>query len=423
MKLAVIGTGYVGLVSGVGLSAVGVDVCCIDRDTAKIADLKQGKSPIYEPGLDELMHEQTGAGRLTFAEDIATGIKDADVIMIAVGTPPDPSSGMPDMKALFGVVETLKPIIAPGQVVLIKSTVPMGTNAKTQAMLPNNAIVSNPEFLREGRAIRDFMQPDRIVIGLSSDKAKPVMEKLYKPFIDKKFPLLFTSPESAEMTKYAANSLLAVKVAFINEMADLCDRFGANVLDVAKGMGLDPRIGPEFLRPGPGIGGSCFPKDTLALSSIGHSLGLNSHIVDAVISSNDSHMKRMVAKITRALGGHVSGKTIAALGLTFKPATDDMREAASLAILPPLVAAGANVVAYDPEGMHEAQKLMPQLTYAASTEDALKNADAVVILTEWDEFKSLTPATFKGKTVVDLRNVYDANVMRSAGVNYIGLGV
>lgn len=423
MKLAVIGTGYVGLVSGVGLSAVGIDVCCIDRDAGKIEGLKQGKSPIYEPGLDELMHEQTHAGRLTFAGDVETGIKDADVIMIAVGTPPEPLSGMPDLNALFAVVETLKPIIKPNQVVLIKSTVPMGTNAKTQAMLPNNAIASNPEFLREGRAIRDFMQPDRIIIGLSNDSAKPVMERLYRPFIDQGFPLLFTTPESAEMTKYAANSLLAVKVSFINEMADLCDRFGANVLDVAKGMGLDPRIGPEFLKPGPGIGGSCFPKDTLALSSIAHSLGLNSHIVDAVISSNDAHMRRMVDKIIHALGGHINGKTIAALGLTFKQATDDMREAASLSILPPLVAAGAKVVAYDPEGMHEAKKMMPQLTYAASAEDALKDAEAVVVLTEWDEFKTFSPSMFKGKTVIDLRNLYDANAMRSAGVKYIGLGV
>jgi UDPglucose 6-dehydrogenase len=422
MKLAVIGTGYVGLVSGVGLSALGVHVVCIDRDAAKIAGLRAGKSPIFEPGLDDLLTEQIAAGHLTFAEGIAEGIQGADAIMIAVGTPPDPLSGLPDLTALFAVVETLKGCVLPEQVIIIKSTVPMGTNARVRQILPQNSVVSNPEFLREGHAIADFMNPDRIVVGVH-DEAISVLETLYAPLTKQGFPLVVTSPESAEMIKYAANSLLATKVAFINEMADICDCVGANVLDVASAMGMDPRIGKEFLKPGPGIGGSCFPKDTLALSSLARTLGLTSHIVEAVIQSNDAHMQRMAIKINRALDGGLKGRVIAALGLTFKAATDDMRESASLTILPALVSAGATVVAYDPEGMDEAKKLMPQITYASSIKDALVGAHAAVILTDWQEFKTLPPETFAHKTVVDLRNIYNAAIMEKAGINYIGLGV
>lgn len=422
MKLAVIGTGYVGLVSGVGLAALGVEVVCIDHDTAKIGQLRKGLSPIFEPGLTELLRNQIAAGKLSFAEDIAKGIDGADVIMIAVGTPPEPLSGLPDLTAMIAVVETLKTCAIPEQVIVIKSTVPMGTNARVQKILRLNSVVSNPEFLREGRAIEDFMNPDRIVVGVR-DEAIGLMETLYEPLLDRDVPMVVTTPESAEMIKYAANSLLAMKVAFINEIADICDRVGANVLDVAEAIGMDARIGKEFLKPGPGIGGSCFPKDTLALSALARTLGVTSHIVEAVIHSNEAHMQRMVEKIKKAIGGSLAGRTIAALGLTFKPGTDDMRESASLSILPALVAAGARVLAYDPEGMEEAQKLMPQLFYVDDVTTALAGANVAVILTEWEEFKALPPSAFFGKTVIDLRNMYDGMTLKEAGVSYVGLGV
>lgn len=443
MKLSIIGTGYVGLVTGVCFSEFGYHVTCIDRDESKITRLNQGQIPISEPGLEEMVERNARAGRLQFTTDMREGVQDADIVFIAVGTPPTPpppppasgggaggGHGMPDLTALDAVCETLSTCLTADQLVVIKSTVPIGVTRRVQEELRQTIsgidTASNPEFLREGSAIEDFMKPDRIVIGCNSDRASALLTQLYAPLTQSGAALFLTTPESSELVKYAANSLLATKVAFINEIADMCEKVGANVREVARGIGMDKRIGPEFLRPGPGIGGSCFPKDTLALTAIAREVGSSARIIEAVIESNEVHKRRMVEKIIHAAGGDVRDKTLAILGLTFKPGTDDMRESPSLVIVPALVEAGATIHAYDPEGMEEAKKLLRDITYCKDAYTAMDAADVMVILTEWNEFKSLDMAKMKARLkqpiVVDLRNIYKRRDMLEAGFNYTSIG-
>src|SRR5499433_3792874 len=374
MRIAVIGTGYVGLVSGACFSEFGVSVTCVDTDCAKIARLQRGEMPIYEPGLDELAAANTGAGRLAFTDDLAPAIEGADAVFIAVGTPSRRGDGHADLSYVFAAAEEVGRALAETRadgytVVVTKSTVPVGTGRQVAAILrrvcPTGAfdVASNPEFLREGSAIEDFMRPDRVVIGADSDGAREIMRQLYRPLYLSETPMLFTDIETAELIKYAANAFLATKITFINEIADLCERVGADVQDVARGIGLDGRIGRKFLHAGPGFGGSCFPKDCTALVRTAGEAGAGLAILETVLRSNEARKRRMADKITVACGGALAGKTLAVLGLTFKPNTDDMRDAPSLAILPPLVAAGARIQVFDPEGMAEAQKLMPDLVY------------------------------------------------------------
>lgn len=426
MKLAVIGTGYVGLVTGVCFAEFGYHVTCIDHDAEKISALKAGKIPIWEPGLEALVAKNTEAGRLDFAVDLAAGIQQADVVFVAVGTPPRESDGMPDMRAMEAVFDTLKNCISLKQLVVIKSTVPIGTTRKMQALLGKARVASNPEFLREGSAIGDFMKPDRVVIGVLDKVALTTLTKLYEPIVSQHGTLFATTPESSELIKYAANSLLAAKVAYINEIADICEKMGANIRDVAAGIGLDPRIGPQFLRPGPGVGGSCFPKDMLALTALAREAGASATVIESVIRSNDTRKIRMVEKIIQAAGGDVSGKTIAVLGLTFKPKTDDMRESPSIVIIEGLMQRGASIRAYDPEGMKEAKKIMPHLTYCQSAYEAAEQADLLVVITEWEEFAQLDLAKLKhllrAPLIVDLRNIYKRRAMREAGFTYVSIG-
>lgn len=430
MNIALIGTGYVGLVTGVCLADFGYHVTCIDSDAEKIKALQQGKIPIWEPGLEELVKKNTERGCLHFNTSIEIGIQQADIIFVAVGTPPSAEDGMPDMRAVEAVFSTLAPCVKPEQLVVIKSTVPVGTTAKMQALLHerkcNVSVASNPEFLREGSAIDDFMKPDRIVIGVPDAAAGEKLTTLYQPITQQYGELFVTTPESSEMIKYAANSLLAMKVAYINEIADICERMGANVRDVAAGIGMDKRIGPHFLRPGPGIGGSCFPKDTAALAALARQVGAPTTIIEAVIRSNDTRKERMVEKIVAAMGGSVKGKTIAVLGLTFKPGTDDMRESPSLVIVPALAAQGAVIRAYDPEGMYEAKKLMPDLSYCHDAYDAVAGADALVVITEWNEFMRLDmdriKSLMRSPLVIDLRNIYKRRDMQAAGFTYHSIG-
>jgi UDPglucose 6-dehydrogenase len=433
MKIAVIGTGYVGLVSGTCLAEIGWDVVCVDKIQDKIIKLEQGIIPIYEPGLDEMVKRNVAAKRLTFTTDIAEAVSGADVVMIAVGTPTRKLDGNADLQYVYAAAAEIGRSLDHYAVVVTKSTVPAGTGEEIKRIIKQANpslefdIASNPEFLREGNAIVDFMEPDRVVIGTESAKAKDIMSKLYKPFADKGAPLVHTDIVSSELIKYAANTFLATKVSFINEMADLCERLGGNIEDVSVGMGTDKRIGMQFLRPGPGYGGSCFPKDTLAMVSIGERALSPATIVEAVIAVNRARPHRMVAKILTAAGESVRGKTIAMLGLTFKPDTDDVRDSIALLIADELVRGGAKVVAYDPQGMHEAQKVIGDLvTYAKSTEEALKGADIAVLATEWAEFKALTPADYKSllraPVLVDLRNVYNPDVMEKAGFTYYSVG-
>lgn len=422
MRITVIGTGYVGLVSGVCFSELGFNVTCVDRDEAKIAHLQSGKAPFYEPGLSEMMTKNVKADRLKFATAFADAAQ-ADVIFIAVGTPPGPD-GQPDTRALWSVLDSINAAKHPEAVVVIKSTMPPGTTREVGRRLPGHHAVSNPEFLREGSAIGDFMQPDRIVCGVSSEHARTVMERLYAPLNTTVF---FTTPESSEMVKYAANDLLATRIAYINEIADICEKVGANVVDVAHGIGMDKRIGPHFLRPGPGFGGSCFPKDVLAIVEIAKKYGTRSRILEATLESNAARQKAMAQKVIAACGGSVEGKTIAILGVTFKADTDDMREAPSLVILPALVAAGAKLRAYDPEGMDMAKPMLPAgIEWCASAHDAMKGAEAAVIVTEWHVFRTLDLPQVKQllatPLVVDLRNMFDPAVMREAGIRYVSVG-
>ncbi len=430
MRIAMIGTGYVGLVSGACFSEFGHHVACVDKDMGKIDALRCGRMPIYEPGLEEVVADNVKAGRLSFTGDLAASVKAADAVFIAVGTPSRRGDGHADLTYVFAAAEEIAAALDGYTVVITKSTVPVGTGRKVEETIrrirPNAQldVCSNPEFLREGSAIEDFRRPDRVVCGTTSDTARAVLRELYRPLFLNETPMLFTSRETSELIKYAANAFLATKITFINEMADICERVGANVQDVARGIGLDGRIGSKFLHAGPGYGGSCFPKDTVALLKTAQDVGAPSRIVEAVAKVNDARKERMAEKIVTAFGG-VSGKTIAVLGLTFKPNTDDMRESPSLVILPELTKQGARVRCYDPEGMNEAKKHL-DVEMCPDAYAALEGADGVVILTEWNEFRALDLKTakrlLKRPLMVDLRNIYRPEEMAKIGFSYVSVG-
>ncbi|HTY68482.1 MAG TPA: UDP-glucose/GDP-mannose dehydrogenase family protein [Alphaproteobacteria bacterium] len=432
MNIAMIGTGYVGLVSGACFSEFGVNVTCVDKDEAKIARLKRGEIPIYEPGLEELVANNVKAGRLSFTTDLAAAVKGAKAVFIAVGTPSRRGDGHADLSFVYGAAEEIGRAMDGYTVVVTKSTVPVGTGrevARRIRAVRRDAkfdVVSNPEFLREGSAINDFMRPDRVVIGADSDEAREVMRSLYRPLYLIETPIVFTSIETSELIKYAANTFLAAKITFINEIADLCEKVGADVHDVARGIGLDGRIGRKFLHPGPGYGGSCFPKDTLALVKTAQEYKAPLKIIEAVVAVNEARKKHMAQRIISACGGSVKGKTIGILGLTFKPNTDDMRDAPSLDIVPALIQAGARVQAFDPEGMDEAEKLLPDVVMCHDAYSAMKGADALAIITEWNEFRALDlermKSLLRSPVVVDLRNVYAPKEMSDAGFRYTCVG-
>lgn len=433
MKIAIIGGGYVGLVSGACFAEFGVDVAVFEADAAKRSMLLEGKIPIYEPGLDKLVEDNSAAGRLNFPNMLEEGIADAEAIFIAVGTPARRGDGHADLTYVFAAVEQVVRALDHPAIIVTKSTVPVGTGRKiaelAQRLRPELKIevASNPEFLREGSAITDFMRPDRVVVGTDSGWAREVLQRLYRPLYLIETPMVFAGLETAELIKYAANGFLAMKITFINEMADLCERVGADVNDVARGIGLDGRIGRKFLHAGPGFGGSCFPKDTLALVRIAEEAGAPSRLIQSVVSVNDQRKIAMVEKVIAACGGSVSGKRIAVLGLAFKPETDDMREAPSLPLISGLLHAGANVVGFDPVAMEVAKALLPaNMVFAHDVTAALSGADTLVLVTEWNEFRALSPQRLAqlmhGKVVVDLRNVFEPAAMRDAGFNYIGIG-
>ncbi len=432
MRIAMIGAGYVGLVSGACFAEFGVDVTVMDVDPDKIAGLHAGRMPIYEPGLDKLVSENVRDGRLTFTTDLAQAVKGADAVFLAVGTPTRRGDGHADLSYVYAAAEQVAKA-ADGPLVLVtKSTVPVGTGREVQAIVrrvrPDGqiSVASNPEFLREGNAIGDFMRPDRVVIGVDDERAETVLKRLYRPLYLIETPVLAVSLESAELIKYAANAFLAVKITFINEIADLCEKVGSDVHDVARGMGLDGRIGRKFLHPGPGYGGSCFPKDTLALARTAQDYGSPVRLVETTIDVNETRKVAMGERILAALGDSPAGKRVAVLGVTFKPETDDMRDAPSLVILPKLVAAGVQVVAFDPQPSHARQALPAAVQFAESAMSAVEGADAVVVLTEWNEFRALAPdrlkAAMKGGIVLDLRNVWDPAAMRAAGLTYSSIG-
>ncbi|MBX9797449.1 UDP-glucose/GDP-mannose dehydrogenase family protein [Sphingomonas sp.] len=432
MRITMIGSGYVGLVSGACFSDFGHDVVCVDKDASKIDALKQGRMPIYEPGLESLVAANVAAGRLTFTTNLAEAVNGADAIFIAVGTPSRRGDGHADLTYVFEATKEIAAAITGPTVVVTKSTVPVGTGDKVEAILRDArptadvAVVSNPEFLREGAAIGDFKRPDRIVIGTDDERAKAVMREIYRPLFLNESPILFTGRRTAELIKYAANAFLATKITFINEIADLCEAVGANVQDVSRGIGLDNRIGAKFLHAGPGYGGSCFPKDTLALLKTAEDYESPVRIVEAVVKVNDSRKRAMGRKVVSALGGDAAGKTVALLGLTFKPNTDDMRDAPSLAIVQSLLDAGARVRAYDPEGMAAAKALMPEIEFAGDAYEAAEGADAVAIVTEWDIFRALDLKRLaKGMAtpvMVDLRNIYPPADAARAGFTYSSVG-
>ena len=432
MRITVIGTGYVGLVSGACFSEFGVSVVCVDKEEAKIARLQRGEMPIYEPGLESLVAANVAAGRLSFTTELKPAIAGADAVFIAVGTPSRRGDGHADLSYVFAAAEEIGGALTDYTVVVTKSTVPVGTGRQVAAILrrvcPGGQfdVASNPEFLREGSAIEDFMRPDRVVIGADSERAQAVMRQLYRPLYLIETPMLFTDIETAELIKYAANAFLATKITFINEIADLCERVGGDVQDVAKGIGLDGRIGRKFLHAGPGFGGSCFPKDCRALVRTAHEAEAPLSIIETVVQANERRKRRMADKIIAACGGTLAGKTIAVLGLTFKPNTDDMRDAPSLEVLPRLAAAGAVIRAFDPEGMAEAQKLMPNLTYCNDAYETMVGAEALVLLTEWNEFRALdlvrVGQLLVNPLVIDLRNIYQPQEMAAAGLCYISVG-
>jgi UDPglucose 6-dehydrogenase len=430
MRIAMIGTGYVGLVSGACLSEFGHQVVCVDKDAGKVASLRAGGIPIFEPGLDEVVAANVKAGRLSFETDIAAAVKGAGAVFIAVGTPSRRGDGHADLTYVFAAAEEIAASLTNYAVVVTKSTVPVGTSRKVEEIIRkvNGAaefdMASNPEFLREGSAIEDFRRPDRVVVGCDTDRAREIMREVYRPLYIHETPIVFTSRETSELIKYAANAFLATKITFINEMATLCEKVGGDVQDVARGIGLDGRIGGKFLHAGPGFGGSCFPKDTLALVRTAREMGAPSQIVEAVVAVNDARKVEMAKKIETAFGG-VKGKTVAVLGLTFKPNTDDMRDSPSLVIVPHLQAAGATIRAYDPEGRKEAAKHL-KLDFCDNTYEALDGADGVVILTEWNEFRALDLAKvkelLKKPLMVDLRNIYRPAQMAQAGFHYVSVG-
>jgi UDPglucose 6-dehydrogenase len=433
MKLAVIGTGYVGLVSGTCLAESGNDVMGIDKDAAKIAMLNAGKLPIYEPGLQELVEDNCQKGRLRFTTNLVEGISEAQLIFICVGTPPDKhNAGAADLSGIFGVGEALAPLLTEGQVVIIKSTVPVGTNQKLYDLLRSKTKVrvdtaSNPEFLKEGAAVDDFMKPDRVVIGVRTAHAENLLRQLYAPFLRTEHPLLVMTPESAEMTKYVANAMLATKISFINEMANLCEVLGADINDVRRGIGFDTRIGFQFLHPGPGYGGSCFPKDVTALMALAKQHGKTADLVATVHDVNEAQKKVLSMKIQKYFGNSLGQKTLAIWGLAFKPRTDDIREAPALVVIDDLLAAGAKLRVHDPEAMQNVRASYgDKLTYCARAYEALQGADALVLVTEWQEFRTpdfyLMKRLMKAPVIFDGRNIYDPKIVRQLGFHYEGIG-
>ena len=431
MRIAMIGTGYVGLVSGACFADFGHQVTCVDKDAGKIDALNAGKMPIWEPGLEGLVKANVERGRLHFTTDVASGVHDAEAVFIAVGTPARRGDGQADLTFVYAAVRELAPLIAKGAVIVTKSTVPVGTGDRIVEILgeekvANVSVASNPEFLREGAAIRDFKIPDRIVVGAEDEHAREVLREVYRPLFLNQAPILFTGRRTAELIKYAANAFLAVKISFINEVADLCEAVGADVQDVARGIGLDNRIGAKFLHPGPGYGGSCFPKDTLALLRTAEEAGVDQRIVSAVVDVNDRRKASMAGRVTAALGGSVAGKRIAVLGLAFKPNTDDMRDAPSIPLIEGLLDGGAEVVAFDPVAIEQAKAVLPAIAFAKDEHAAADGADALVIVTEWDEFRALDldelAGLMRGKVLVDLRNVYDREEAERAGLVYSGIG-
>ncbi|MEO7654619.1 MAG: UDP-glucose/GDP-mannose dehydrogenase family protein [Sphingomicrobium sp.] len=431
MQIAMIGSGYVGLVSGACFADFGHQVRCVDKDQSKIDGLREGRMPIWEPGLDALVKASVERGRLSFTTDLAEAVRGAQAVFIAVGTPARRGDGHADLTFVFEAVRELARHIEPGTVVVTKSTVPVGTGDEIERILAEEgvegvAVASNPEFLREGAAIADFKHPDRIVVGTASDHARELMKEIYRPLFLNRAPILFTERRTAELIKYAANAFLAVKISFINEIADLCEAVDADVQEVARGIGLDNRIGPKFLHAGPGYGGSCFPKDTLALLQTAEKAGVEQRIVATTIAVNDDRKAAMAGRVERALGGTLKGKRIAVLGLAFKPNTDDMRDAPSLALIAGLLAKGAAISAFDPVAREQAEKLLDGVEFAKDAESAARDADALVIVTEWDEFRALdlkaVAAAMRGTVLVDLRNVYDKAEAERAGLTYFGVG-
>jgi UDPglucose 6-dehydrogenase len=432
MRIAMIGSGYVGLVSGACFAQFGHDVVCIDKDEGKIARLLKGEMPIYEPGLDKLVADNVKAERLSFSTRLGDAVANADAVFIAVGTPTRRGDGHADLTYVYAAAVEVADAIRSYTVVVTKSTVPVGTGREVARIIRETQpaaefdVCSNPEFLREGAAIEDFMKPDRVVIGVETQRARDVMAAVYRPLNLIQTPMVFTNIETAEVTKYAGNAFLATKITFINEIADLCEKVGADVHDVARGIGLDGRIGRKFLHPGPGFGGSCFPKDTLALAYTAREVNAPQTIVEQVIEVNNARKKRMAHKVIEFCGGSVQGLTVGVLGLTFKPNTDDMRDAPSLDIVPTLQAAGAKIVAFDPEGMTEAGKLFKNITFAKTAYDAAFEADVLVVITEWHEFRGLDPRRIKQvmrqARIVDLRNIFNPEEMRGLGFTYEGVG-
>jgi len=432
MRVAMIGTGYVGLVSGACFAEFGHHVTCIDKNAEKIALLDEGHVPIYEPGLDAIIARNVREGRLDFATDLSEAVRAADVVFIAVGTPSRRGDGHADLSYVYAAAEEIAAAIDGFTVVVTKSTVPVGTGDEVEAVIakarPDGdvAVVSNPEFLREGAAIEDFKRPDRVVVGVEEERAREAMRELYRPLFLNETPILFTQRRTSELIKYAANAFLAMKITFINEIADLCEAVGADVQQVAKGIGLDNRIGSKFLHAGPGYGGSCFPKDTLALVRTAEEAGAPIHLVETTVSVNDARKERMAQKIIAAAGGSVEGKTIGVLGLTFKPNTDDMREAPSLSIVPALQKAGAKIRAYDPAGLEEAEKLLSGVEFVTGPYQCAQGADVLAIVTEWNEFRALDLERVRGElkqpVIVDLRNIYDPADMAERGFTYVSVG-
>ena len=432
MRIAMIGTGYVGLVSGTCLADFGHHVTCVDKDQVKIDGLLAGRMPIWEPGLEGLVKSNVERGRLEFTTDLGNALKGAEAVFIAVGTPSRRGDGHADLSYVFSAIEELAALIESPIVIVTKSTVPVGTGDKIAALLKEKgapegvSVASNPEFLREGAAIADFKHPDRILVGAEDDRAREVLGEIYRPLFLNRAPMLFTGRRTAELTKYAANAFLAMKVSFINEMADLCEAVDADVQDLARGIGLDNRIGAKFLHAGPGYGGSCFPKDTLALLRTADELGVKQRIVSTVVEVNDSRKKAMAERVVEAFGGNVEGKRIGVLGLTFKPNTDDMRDAPSIPLIEGLQAAGASIVAFDPVGREQAEPLLRNVEFAQSAEGTADAADALVIVTEWDEFRALDlndlASRMRGKLLIDLRNIYHRGEAEEAGLIYRGVG-
>jgi UDPglucose 6-dehydrogenase len=433
MRVTLLGTGYVGLVSGACFADFGHVVTCIDKDASKIERLRRGEMPIFEPGLADIVAKNVREQRLFFDTDPSKAVAEADAVFIAVGTPSRRGDGHADLTYVYGAAEEIAHLINRYCVVVTKSTVPVGTGDQIETIIrrvrpdAEFAVVSNPEFLREGAAINDFKRPDRVVVGGADDpRARKTMDELYRPLFLNETPILYVGRRTSELIKYAANAFLATKITFINEIADLCEAVGADVQQVARGIGFDNRIGAKFLNAGPGYGGSCFPKDTIALMKTARDYQSPVRLVETTIDVNDARKKAMAKRILAAMGGEAGGKTIAILGLTFKPNTDDMRDAPSLDIVPALLAAGAKVCAYDPEGRHEAETLLPAITYAEGAYECVEGADALVILTEWDEFRALdlarVKALMRGRVVVDLRNIYRPDAMQGHGFDYTGIG-